>query len=186
MLVEEVQAALQQQQQQQQQQQAASALSTTSAAGNRASAALSEAGHSSDDSAAEPGIQLLKTIGQDPAAEVPGAFGGDAANGSLPLIPEFPARMQAAVLTASPEALQLVKASPLVKGVIQDQVIIAQPVTCVEQQYVGTGVSTIPRSTFSWPACYTSRAKLMWRGITCGDGSTTFCKLPFQVLLFSL
>ncbi|KAF6265232.1 hypothetical protein COO60DRAFT_1035884 [Scenedesmus sp. NREL 46B-D3] len=84
--------------------------------------------------------------------------------------------MQAAVVTASPAALQVVKASPLVKAVVQDQVIVAQPTTCIEQQFVATGVSTTPRSTFQWPGCYTSKAKLMWKGTTCGDGSMTFCK----------
>ncbi|WIA10053.1 hypothetical protein OEZ85_010263 [Tetradesmus obliquus] len=173
MLVEEVQAALQQQQQQrqQQQQQAASALSTASAVDERAAAASSEAEPGAAGSAAGAGIQLLKTIGQDPAAEVPGAFGS---NNSTPVPAEPPARMQAAVVTASPEAMQFVKASPLVKAVIQDQVIIAQPMGCVEQQFVGSGVSAVPRSTFSWPACYTSRSRLIWRGITCGDGSMTF------------
>jgi hypothetical protein len=175
MLVEEVQAALQQQQQQQ----VDSVSEAASAAESKATAASLDVGAGS----AASGIQLVKTIGQDPAAEVPGAFGGDAANDNST---RPPARMQAAVLIASPEALQIVKASSLVKAVIQDQVIIAQPVTCVEQQYVGTGVSSVPRAGFSWPACYTTRAKLMWRGITCGDGSMTFCKWTCCTLLLLL
>jgi hypothetical protein len=162
-LVDEVQTALQQQQQQQQQPEAAAAAATMDP-----SAAASDL--ASGDTAAAAGITLLKTIGQEPEV-APAAFDAAAVNDSAP-----PTRMQGAVVTASAEALQIIKASPLVKSVIQDQVIIAQPVTCVQQQFVGSGVATVPRSTFTWPGCYTSRAKLMWRGITCGDGSMTFCE----------
>jgi hypothetical protein len=158
-LVEEVQTALQQQQQQPPQPQPPAAASAVNP-----SAALNS------DTAAGSGIKLLKTIGQEPGA-APGAFGDSARPPDTP-----PTRMQAAVVTASAEALQLIKASPLVKAVVQDQVIIAQPVTCVQQQFVGSGVAAVPRSTFSWAGCYTSRARLMWRGITCSNNSMTFCE----------
>jgi hypothetical protein len=174
-LVEEVQTALQQQQPQQQQEPAAAIVSP--------SAASTSAGPGSSDSAAPSGIKLLKTIGQEPAA-APGALEAETPSDSAVPPDAPPTRMQAAVVKASAEALQLIKASPLVKAVVQDQVIIAQPVTCVQQQFVGSGVSTVPRSAFSWPGCYTSRARLMWRGITCSDGSATFCKWPVCIVQY--
>lgn len=124
-------------------------------------------------------VQILRVLAGGQAGEGPPA--ADPVLGAVPGDPSAPVTAPPstfpamAVLSAPASAVPLIRNSSLVEAVVQDIVVRASPMQCVGSVYLTNGVSTASLSSrFSWPGCFNSKARLVWRGSTCSDGTSIY------------
>jgi hypothetical protein len=104
------------------------------------------------------------------ASSVGAAAAGVAASGSAAA-----PGLKSLLVSAPDAAVRHIRASKLVKAVVNDRLIAhQQTVACVERAELQNDLSAAPHPSFSWQGCITPRTKLLWRGNACGAGKISY------------
>lgn len=166
------------------------ALAQSSLAGTEAAtastAAISQQGP-------KDGISIISEIGESsqPPASAGVQIAAAAATATAGPSSTSSTGVQAVLVKASPTAVRHIRRSKLVRHVIQDREVASQQTlesspaaakfyqarrgirqaTCVESMYLTQGISAAASTDLKWPGCRVAGSKLVWRGVTCGDGS---------------
>jgi hypothetical protein len=117
-------------------------------------------------------FKILRVIssGSEAASSGGAAAAGVAASGSAAA-----PGLKSLLISAPDAAVRHIRASKLVKAVVNDRLIAhQQTVACVERAELQKDLTAVPHASFQWPGCITPRTKLLWRGNACGSGKISY------------
>jgi hypothetical protein len=121
-------------------------------------------------------FQILRVISSSSSSSSEGVFSVGAAAAGVAATGNAAAPGPKSLLISAPDAaVRHIRASKLVKAVVNDRLIAhQQAVSCVERAELQKDPTAVPAAAFNWQGCITPRTKLLWRGSSCGGGRISY------------